>query len=57
MQKILSETDVFIRYGLRDKALDHLRTIFGFDPDNIAAYEKIRDLHLGVDHREKRRRQ
>lgn len=53
VQKILTETDVFIRYGLREKALEHLRSVFALDPDSIAAFEKMRDVHLGTGDREK----
>jgi tetratricopeptide (TPR) repeat protein len=48
VQKILTETDVYIKYGLRDKALEHLRKIFELDPDNVLAYTKMRDIYLGV---------
>ncbi|MCK6545777.1 tetratricopeptide repeat protein, partial [Myxococcota bacterium] len=44
--KILTETDVYIKYGLRDKALEHLRKIFELDPDNVLAYAKMRDIYL-----------
>jgi tetratricopeptide (TPR) repeat protein len=53
IQKILTETDVFIRYGLRDKALEHLRSVFAIEPDSVAAFEKMRDVHLGTGDREK----
>jgi tetratricopeptide (TPR) repeat protein len=46
--KILTETDVYIKYGLREKALDHLRRIFEIDPDNALAFTKMRDLYLSV---------
>lgn len=46
IQKILTETDVYIKYGLKEKALEHLRRIFEIDNDNGQAYEKMRDIHL-----------
>ncbi len=38
--KLLKETEVYVKYGLHEKALDHLRRIFSVDPDNIDAPEK-----------------
>lgn len=46
IQDIITETDVFVRYGLADKALGHLRRVFDLDPDNVLAYEKMRDIHV-----------
>ncbi|MGF1509072.1 MAG: tetratricopeptide repeat protein, partial [Myxococcota bacterium] len=46
IQKILTETDVFVRYGLREKALQHVEKVFDLDPDHVGAHEKIRDIHL-----------
>jgi tetratricopeptide (TPR) repeat protein len=48
IQKILTETDVFVRYGLRDKALEHLQKVFAIDPDHVGANEKARDVHLAA---------
>ncbi|MEM9115272.1 MAG: tetratricopeptide repeat protein [Myxococcota bacterium] len=48
IQKILTETDVFVRYGLRDKALDHLAKVFDIDPHHVGALEKRRDVHLAA---------
>jgi pilus assembly protein FimV len=44
INKILTETDVYIKYGLREKALSHLRRVFELDPDNVEAYRKMRDI-------------
>ncbi len=38
--KLLAETDVYVKYGLHDKALEHLRRIFAVDPENLDAHEK-----------------
>ncbi len=46
--KVLTETDVYIKYGLREKALDHLRSIFDIDPDNVGAYYKMRDIYVSM---------
>jgi pilus assembly protein FimV len=48
VQKILTETDVFVRYGLRDKALDHLAKVFDIAPNHVGALEKKRDVHLAA---------
>jgi tetratricopeptide (TPR) repeat protein len=44
--KLLTETDVYVKYGLHDKALEHLKRIFAIDPDHPDAHEKARDLLL-----------
>jgi len=44
--RILTETDVFIKYGLRDKAIEHLTRIFEIDPLHFEAREKLKDLFL-----------
>jgi tetratricopeptide (TPR) repeat protein len=46
--RILTETDVYIKYGLYDKALEHVRRVFELDPANLEAREKLKDLHLQV---------
>jgi tetratricopeptide (TPR) repeat protein len=40
IQKLLAETDVYVKYGLHDKALEHLRRVFAVDPENLDAHEK-----------------
>src|SRR5262249_10327598 len=46
LQKLLTETDVYMKYGLRDKALEHLKKIFAISPDNLDAHGKVRDIYL-----------
>jgi len=43
--KLLTETDVYLKYGLLDKALDHLRKVLSIDPESPEAHEKARDIH------------
>ena len=43
--RLLTETDVYVKYGLHDKAIDHLAKVFAIDPDNPDAHEKMRDIH------------
>src|SRR6185369_12836893 len=39
-----TETDVYVKYGLHEKALEHLAKVFAIDPDHLDAREKARDL-------------
>jgi tetratricopeptide (TPR) repeat protein len=39
--RILSEAEVFVKYGLYARAVDHLRRIFEHAPDHRAAREKV----------------
>ncbi len=45
VQKLLTETDVYVKYGLHEKALEHLRRIFSVDPENIGAHEKAYHIY------------
>src|SRR5207253_1764220 len=46
--KLLKETEVYIKYGLHEKALEHLRKIFSADPDNLEAHEKAKTVALAT---------
>src|SRR5438105_3249846 len=46
--KLLKETEVYVKYGLHEKALDHLRKILAADPDNLEAHEKAKTLALAT---------
>ncbi len=46
LAKLLTETDVYVKYGLHDKALEHLRKIFGVDPENLDAHEKAYQIYV-----------
>jgi len=46
ISKILAETDVYVKYGLHQKAVDHLRRIFTLDPDNVEAHERLKDIFV-----------
>jgi pilus assembly protein FimV len=46
LSKLLTETDVYVKYGLHDKALEHLRKIFGVDPENLDAHEKAYHIYV-----------
>lgn len=42
--KLLAETDVYVKYGLREKALAHVRKVFEIEPEHLEAHEKLRGL-------------
>lgn len=46
ISKLLTETDVYVKYGLHDKALEHLRKVFEVDPENIDAHEKAYEIYV-----------
>lgn len=46
IQKILAETDVYVKYGLHQKAVDHLHRVFTLDADNVEARERLKDILL-----------
>jgi tetratricopeptide (TPR) repeat protein len=44
IQKILAETDVYVKYGLHEKAVEHLHRVFTLDADNVEARERLKDI-------------
>jgi tetratricopeptide (TPR) repeat protein len=50
--KLLSETDVYVKYGLHDKALDHLRKVLAIDAELPEAHERAREIHVAAGRRE-----
>lgn len=44
LQRLLTETDVYVKYGLRDKAIEHLDKIFAIRPDHLPGLEKLKQL-------------
>src|SRR5262249_4952765 len=46
--KLIKETEVYIKYGLHDKAQEHLKRILEADPDNIDAHEKAKMVALAM---------
>jgi len=46
ISKILAETDVYVKYGLHQKAVDHLRRVFMLDGDNVEARERLKDIFI-----------
>ncbi len=48
LTKLLTETDVYVKYGLHDKALEHLRRVFAVDPENLDAHEKAYNIYVAA---------
>jgi pilus assembly protein FimV len=48
LAKLLTETDVYVKYGLHDKALEHLRKVFSVDPENLEAHEKAYNIYVAA---------
>ena len=44
--KIITEADVYIKYGLQDKAIEHLEQVFSRDPDNVEVRLKLKDIYV-----------
>ena len=39
--RILAESEVFVKYGLLERAVDHLQRVFQYDPENRVARERL----------------
>ncbi|MSP63315.1 MAG: tetratricopeptide repeat protein [Myxococcales bacterium] len=46
--KILTETDVYTKYGLHAKAMEHLQKVFAWVPEHLEAREKLKTIYLAV---------
>ncbi len=44
VSRILTETDVYLKYGLHQKALEHVQKLLETDPENPDALERVRDI-------------
>ena len=42
----LTEADVYLKYGLKDKALHHINVVLKSDPENVKALIRLKDLHV-----------
>jgi tetratricopeptide (TPR) repeat protein len=51
--KLLTETDVYVKYGLHDKALEHLRKVFNLEPENLDAHEKAHAIYVASEDHER----
>jgi tetratricopeptide (TPR) repeat protein len=52
ISKILNETDVYIKYNLHAKAIEHLQRVFERKPRHQLAREKLKALYLMIGKRE-----
>jgi tetratricopeptide (TPR) repeat protein len=46
--KLLTEADVYLKYGLQDRALQHLGKVLAIDPASPDAHERARELHAAA---------
>ncbi len=46
--KLLTEADVYLKYGLLEKAHEHLRRVLAIDPGCLEALERLRELHASA---------
>ncbi len=46
ISRILTETEVYIKYGLLDRAVEHLSQVFERAPDHLEARLKLKDLYV-----------
>ena len=44
--RLLTECDVFLRYGLRDKVIAQLEEVLGLDPQHVEARERLKDAYI-----------
>lgn len=44
LAQLMTETGVYIKYGLKDKAMDHLRQVFSLAPDHLEAHVQMLEL-------------
>lgn len=46
ISKILAETEVYLKYGLHHKAVEHLQRVFKLDANNIEAHDRLKDIYI-----------
>ena len=46
--RLLTECDVFERYGLREKVITQLEQVLQLAPDNVEARERLKDAYVGA---------
>ena len=45
LSKFLTEADVYLKYGLRDKAIDQLEAVLDHDPNNVGARSRLVEIY------------
>jgi pilus assembly protein FimV len=48
--RLLTECDVFLRYGLKNKVIGQLSQVLELDPSHVEAREKLKDLYVEMGH-------
>jgi tetratricopeptide (TPR) repeat protein len=48
ISRLMTETEVFVKYGLHDKAIEHLQKIFELEPVHIEARERLKDIYVQI---------
>lgn len=48
VEKLLGETDVYLKYNLYDKALEHLQQVFALDPASLGGLERRKAVQLAT---------
>jgi tetratricopeptide (TPR) repeat protein len=46
IERIVAEVDVFVKYGLLERATEHLRKVFDLRPDHVGARERLAAVFL-----------
>jgi|GEM_PF-858466 len=46
IQEHLTEADVYLKYGLKEKALTHVQSVLKADPENIEAFKRLKNIEL-----------
>ncbi len=44
--RLLTECDIFMRYGLKQKVIDQLHQVLEMEPMHVGARERLKDVHL-----------
>ena len=52
VEKLLTETEVYVKYGLHKKAIEHLRNILDIDADHIEVHERLASLYQKTSEKE-----
>ena len=45
ISKVINEADIFMKYGLPEKAISNLKEIVEEEPDNIEAHSKLKEIY------------
>ncbi|HVP68953.1 MAG TPA: tetratricopeptide repeat protein [Anaeromyxobacteraceae bacterium] len=52
VSRLITETDVYVKYGLHQKALEHVQKVLTADPESPDALERMRDIRETLGSRE-----